>query len=142
MAEFPEKMDAKSLARSKRAHSLHHSKKPHSNPKSRPSSDRSTDAGKKAAEKPVGDNPKNSLLSNWDRYEEEFDPDASDLPGNNNRQLSEVPLPKSKGGDYRQLIDEAKSQPFSPSDPFLDPFPTVDDLFPGSRLLFEYHLSS
>lgn len=133
-------MDVKALAKSKRAHTQHHSKKPHglhTNQKLKAPSDGSNVAGN--AKKPLGkqvtekthrSQGASKLPSNWDRYEEEFeDPSASDGAS----QPSDVILPKSKGADYRHLIAEAQSQ--SQSSLYLDGFPSLDDVMPGVSLL-------
>lgn len=133
-------MDVKTLAKSKRAHTQHHSKKPHglhTNQKPKAPSDGSNVAGN--AKKPLGkqvtekthrSQGASKLPSNWDRYEEEFEgPSASDGAG----QPSDVILPKSKGADYRHLIAEAQSQ--SQSSLYLDGFPSLDDVMPGVSLL-------
>lgn len=135
-------MDVKALAKSKRAHTQHHSKKPHglhTNPKPKAPSDGSNVAGN--AKKPLGKQVTekshrsqgvSKLPTNWDRYEEEFEgPSASDGAG----QPSDVILPKSKGADYRYLIAEAQAQAQSQSSLYLDGFPSLDDVMPGVSLL-------
>lgn len=126
-------MDAKALAKSKRAHSLHHSKKSHPSSKPKPTT-ASAGSSKASSEKPAQPRQPRAapaLPSNWGRYEEE--PDSclevphSEVPG----QSSDVPPPKSKGADYRHLLAEAKSQPQSHFDPYLDNFPSMHDVLPG-----------
>ncbi|KAI3440765.1 uncharacterized protein J3R85_003222 [Psidium guajava] len=139
-------MDTKSLARSKRAHSLHHSKKHHPSPKPKaPSGSSSHSAsanGASGKQVPVKapSRPKPKLPSNWDRYEEEGT--DSGLAESSEVQVSDVPAPKSKGADYRHLIAEAQSQSQSASDdPCLDSFASLGDVLPeffggaGSNLL-------
>ncbi|XP_030549407.1 protein ECERIFERUM 16 [Rhodamnia argentea] len=128
-------MDTKSLARSKRAHSLHHSKKHHPSPKPKAPSGTSSHlasannaSGKQVPEKaPSRQKPK--LPSNWDRYEEgETD---SGLAESSEVRVSDVPAPKSKGADYRHLIAEAQSQSQSVSDdPCPDSFVSLGDVLP------------
>lgn len=133
-------MDVKTLAKSKRAHTQNHSKRPHAshtNQKAKaPSSDGKNDAagnankplGKQVGEKPHRSQGASRLPSNWDRYEEEFeDPSVS----NSTSQPSDVILPKSKGSDYSFLIAEAQSQSRSQSSLYLDSFTSLDDVMPG-----------
>lgn len=104
-------MDAKALAKSKRAHSLHLNKKHNPHHASKGSSAVSgTSAGdKKATVKQVKEKPKPKLPLNWDRYEEEnSDSETATQAGTSN--LSDVVEPKSKGADYAYLLSEAKSQ--------------------------------
>ncbi|KAK3043358.1 hypothetical protein RJ639_002660 [Escallonia herrerae] len=120
-------MDTKALAKSKRAHSQHHSKKHHPNPASKPPPVGS--AGATATKKPAGKQIKEKprLPSNWDRYEEEFD-SGTEIPVEGSGTVSrhsDVVVPKSKGADYRFLVSEAKSQMGSSS----DVFPAFDDVF-------------
>ncbi|KAK2969377.1 hypothetical protein RJ640_028766 [Escallonia rubra] len=121
-------MDTKALAKSKRAHSQHHSKKHHPNPTSKPppvGSAGATATKKPAAGKQIKEKPR--LPSNWDRYEEEYDL-GTEIPvegSSTASQHSDVVVPKSKGADYGYLISEAKSQMGSSS----DVFPAFDDVF-------------
>lgn len=110
-------MDAKALAKSKRAHSLHHKKKhqPHQASKA-PSvgSDDKKPSGKQAKENPLqphsqqaNERPqkshgRKSLPSNWERYDEDLESEEA--------QPNEFVVPKSKGADYAYLISEAKAQ--------------------------------
>ncbi|KAL8461119.1 hypothetical protein ACS0TY_032551 [Phlomoides rotata] len=112
-------MDAKALAKSKRAHSLHHKKKhqPHQALRA-PSvgSDDKKPSGKQAKERPLqphsqqaNERPQKShgpkpLPSNWERYNDNFD------LGSEEPQPTEFVVPKSKGADYAYLISEAKAQ--------------------------------
>ncbi|KAI7730179.1 hypothetical protein M8C21_001584 [Ambrosia artemisiifolia] len=108
-------MDSKSLAKSKRAHSLHH-KKHHPNQKAKGATSSVVPAG--AADKaPVKAVVKEkarvgpaALPSNWDRYADEDDPMVESQVDGQTSQPSDVVLPKSKGADYAYLISEAKSQ--------------------------------
>nr|XP_043617317.1 uncharacterized protein LOC122589140 [Erigeron canadensis] len=121
-------MDSKSLAKSKRAHSLHHSKKHHHpNQKSKGATTATTSAGgalaptnkapATAKQKPLPPS-QTHLPSNWDRYQEEEEEDQSSQPGG-------VVVPQSKGADYAYLLSEAKSQNSSKiSSGF---FPSLDD---------------
>ncbi|XP_038887536.1 uncharacterized protein LOC120077652 [Benincasa hispida] len=111
-------MDAKALAKSKRAHSQHHTKKSHSNHKHKSSPNES----KISLPHPSKDGnllsqaaPK--LPSNWDRYGEATAP------------IPDVILPKTKGADYRHLIAEARSQMQSSTS--MDVFPSLDDVLPS-----------
>ncbi|XP_062027630.1 protein ECERIFERUM 16 [Rosa rugosa] len=90
-------MDSKALAKSKRAHSQHHTKKYHSNQKAKP---------------PAGGAKGKHIPTNWDRYEEEFDLGSEGG-------ASDIVLPKSKGADYSHLIAEAQSQSQSQFDDVL-----------------------
>ncbi|KAL3715026.1 hypothetical protein ACJRO7_006861 [Eucalyptus globulus] len=135
-------MDTKSLARSKRAHSLHHSKKHHPSPKPKPppgtpsgaAASASAAPGKHAPEKTQPrPKPKPKLPSNWDRYEEEEEEIGSGVAEGGGVQGSDVPAPKSKGADYGYLIAEAQSQSQSQSvsdDPVLDSFVSLGDVLP------------
>ncbi|XP_055824734.1 protein ECERIFERUM 16 [Solanum dulcamara] len=104
-------MDAKALAKSKRAHSLHLNKKHNLHHASKGSSAVSgTSAGdKKVSVKQVKEKPKPKLPSNWDRYEEQHsDSETATQEGTSN--TSDVVEPKSKGADYAYLLSEAKAQ--------------------------------
>lgn len=127
-------MDAKSLAKSKRAHSQHHSKKFHSNQKHKPPSIATNEAG--AAKKQLGNHAKDGnflskdapkLPTNWDRYGEEIS--VEETSGEATAPISDIILPKSKGADYRHLIAEARSQMLSSS--YMDVFPSLDDVLPS-----------
>lgn len=128
-------MDAKALAKSKRAHSQHHSKRPHSNQTSKAPSAGNVGAGnaKKQPGKQIREKPHQSmglsrLPSNWDRYEEEFDSGSEGPSINSTNQANDVIVPKSKGADYGELISEAISQ--SQSNPYFDSFASLDDVVP------------
>ncbi|KAI6704528.1 hypothetical protein NL676_007490 [Syzygium grande] len=71
--------------------------------------------------------PKSKLRSNWDGYEEEEI--GSGLEENSGIQVYDVPVPKSKGADYRRLIAEAQSQSQSISDD-----PCLDRISANSRV--------
>ncbi|KAF5182043.1 Phosphorelay protein [Thalictrum thalictroides] len=111
-------MDTKSLAKSKRAHSQHHSKKFHPNPKSK--SQITTTPSDSNAKKPSGkqipeksrkpQSSSSALPSNWDRYEEELDTNLQAVSNDGIIKDSDVVLPKSKGADFAYLITEAQSQ--------------------------------
>ncbi|KAK9284374.1 hypothetical protein L1049_023545 [Liquidambar formosana] len=131
-------MDAKSLAKSKRAHSQHHSKKkPHPNQTSKaPSGGAAGDGnakkplGKQVTEKPRQSRGSSSLPSNWDRYEEEYDSVSEDPLHDGLSPATDVIKPKSKGADYAHLICEAQSQAQSQSNAYLDSFASLDDILP------------
>ncbi|KAI8551537.1 hypothetical protein RHMOL_Rhmol06G0194400 [Rhododendron molle] len=122
-------MDTKALAKSKRAHSQHHSKKHHPNITSKaPSvgaSSGKNPSGQQVREKPHQSQGSSKLPSNWDRYEEEYDSGLENPSHNNTSQAIDV-MPKSKGADYGHLISEAKSQ--SLTDISSDGFPSFDDV--------------
>lgn len=131
-------MDAKALAKSKRAHSQHHKNKSHSHHKSKAPAVASDNAGSKEKQlgKQVGAETRQSrhtsrLPSNWDRYEDEFDLDSENPSGDSPSQPSDMVVPKSKGADYRHLIAEAQSQSQSQSYAYSDTFPSLDDVMPG-----------
>lgn len=138
-------MDAKALAKSKRAHSLHHKKKhqPHQASKA-PSvgSDDKKPSGKQVKEKPLqphsqqaNEKPLKShgpkpLPSNWGRYDDDFD------LGSEEAQPTEFVVPKSKGADYAYLISEAKAQSqvqYTPDDVRL-----FDDFINGMFCAFHF----
>ncbi|OIT38097.1 PREDICTED: uncharacterized protein LOC109239878 [Nicotiana attenuata] len=107
-------MDAKALAKSKRAHSLHLNKKhnPHhaSKGSSAAGSGTSTTGDKKPVGKQVKEKPKSKLPSNWDRYEEEYASDSETAPQEAANKASDVVVPKSNGADYAYLLSEAQAQ--------------------------------
>ncbi|XAR49579.1 hypothetical protein NMG60_11032829 [Bertholletia excelsa] len=124
-------MDAKALAKSKRAHSLQHSKKHHSNPTSKAAS--ASSGGESSAKKPSRKQVQphhsqgsSALPTNWDRYEEEYGPDSEDPSQNKISQATDIVVPKSKGADYAYLISEAKSQ--TQTHTSLESFPSFDDV--------------
>ncbi|XP_021888555.1 uncharacterized protein LOC110807677 isoform X2 [Carica papaya] len=137
-------MDAKALAKSKRAHSLHHSKRPHPNQKLKAPSDGTSSGrnikkpvGKEAGEKTRQSRHASALPSNWDRYEEEFDSGSVNSLGDSSNQPSDVIMPRSKGADFRHMIAEAQSQlhPYSNSSlSFDDVLPEEFKLGVGSLL--------
>lgn len=118
-------MDAKSLAKSKRAHTQHLNKKHHPKPTSKAAS-AGVGVGGSSSQKPNVKQFKGSkkLPSNWDRYEDEDDLD-SEVSGQGSK--TDVNLPKSKGADYGYLISEAKAQAESS-------YPSFDDVFSGVLL--------
>ncbi|KAF8409182.1 hypothetical protein HHK36_005256 [Tetracentron sinense] len=112
-------MDAKALAKSKRSHSQHHSKKPHPNQTAKASLIAAAAAGgnaKKPPGKQTGEKIRkfhgssSALPSNWDRYEEEFDSASDDLRQNSGSRSGDAIVPKSKGADFGHLISQAQSQ--------------------------------
>ncbi|CAN4103275.1 unnamed protein product [Withania somnifera] len=104
-------MDAKALAKSKRAHSLHLNKKhnPHHASKGSSVVSGMSAGDKKATVKQVKEKPKSKLPSNWDRYEEE-NSDSETATQEGSSHTSDVVEPKSKGADYAYLLSEAKAQ--------------------------------
>ncbi|KAG6419476.1 hypothetical protein SASPL_121698 [Salvia splendens] len=116
-------MDSKALAKSKRAHSLHHKKKHHSHHGSK---------GQQTKERTPQHQGSRALPSNWNRYDDDDDFDsASGNAQASSGQLTEFVMPKSKGADYAHMISEAKaqSQPHYSS----DDLPLFDD-FIGGRI--------
>lgn len=139
-------MDAKALAKSKRAHSLHHKKKhPTHQGLKAPSagSDEKKAAGKQEKERPQKSHgqqtkeriPHNqsskTLPSNWDRYDEELDL-ASEEAHASSSQPTESVVPKSKGADYAYLISEAKAQSQLQYSDSSDVLPLFDDFISGT----------
>ncbi|KDO49568.1 hypothetical protein CISIN_1g012781mg [Citrus sinensis] len=129
-------MDAKALAKSKRAHSQQHKNKSHPNQKLKAPVVASDNAGGKEKQpgKQAGAGTREArrlskLPSNWDRYEDGSDMDSEDTTS----QASDFVVPKSKGADYRHLIAEAQSQSLSQSQShsYSDTFPLLDDVMPG-----------
>ncbi|KAM1089432.1 hypothetical protein ACFX19_017407 [Malus domestica] len=130
-------MDAKALAKSKRAHSEHHSKKYHPNPKAKSAAvggGKGNEAGtaknplgKQVQEKTHPTKGASALPSNWDRYEEELDLGSEDpVPAaDGSNRAPDVVIPKSKGADFCHLIDEARSQ--SQSFAYSDTFPGLEN---------------
>lgn len=113
-------MDAKALAKSKRAHSLHNKKKhqTHHGLKvpSVGSDDKKPAKGgtekshvQKIKEKTPQYHGSIALPSNWDRYDEDFGL-ASEGAQASSSQPTESVMPRSKGSDYAHLISEAKAQ--------------------------------
>ncbi|PIN03782.1 hypothetical protein CDL12_23689 [Handroanthus impetiginosus] len=124
-------MDMKALAKSKRAHSLHHSKKhqPHQASKSptiNPGDKKPT--AKQAKEKAPHSHGSRPLPSNWDRYDADLDLSSEDTALASSSQPTEVVAPKSKGADYAYLISEAKAQ--SQSKYSSDMLPSFNDAIP------------
>ncbi|CAJ1978882.1 unnamed protein product [Sphenostylis stenocarpa] len=125
-------MDVKTLAKSKRSHTQHHSKKSHHSQKPKAQSS-SASYQKDAAKNPPGKqevnaekkkkNYRSALPSNWDRYGEEEDDSGPETAS----KTLDVVLPKSKGADYRHLLEEAQSH----AETSLEAFPAFDDLLPG-----------
>lgn len=130
-------MDTKSLAKSKRAHTQHHSKKHHPKQTSKAPSSGSVGAtssqkqtGKQIREKPRQGS--NALPTNWDRYEDEYDSDLENPSEGSTSHLTDVIVPKSKGADYGYLISEARSQ--AQTDYSTESFPSFDDVFTDFNL--------
>ncbi|KAK4438737.1 hypothetical protein Salat_0208300 [Sesamum alatum] len=122
-------MDMKALAKSKRAHSLHHSKKHHPNPASKAPSSSSGDkkpVGKQAKEKPTQSHGARPLPSNWDRYNEDLNLGSEDTAQTSSSQPTEFVMPKSKGADYGHLISEATAR--SPASYSSDVLSLFDDV--------------
>ncbi|KAL7000482.1 hypothetical protein U1Q18_001634 [Sarracenia purpurea var. burkii] len=126
-------MDTKALAKSKRAHSQHHSKKHHPNLRAKAplvgpvgTSSANKPSGKQVREKPHESHGSSALPSNWDRYAEEHDSGSEDPSNNNMTQATDSVVPKSKGADYGHLISEAKSQ--SQTNISTESFPSFDDV--------------
>ncbi|KAI4319765.1 hypothetical protein MLD38_033327 [Melastoma candidum] len=147
-------MDAKSLAKSKRSHSRNLNRRHNPNPKSNPHSSQSADAAnpgtakKKPPRRNSGAVP--GLPTNWDRYEDEEQTELgegvsvgaggtstgkSSVSGK--VEASDVPVPKSKGADYRYLVEEAKSQRqyLIRGDSSSDAVFSLDDTIPGTFML-------
>ncbi|MCL7034785.1 hypothetical protein MKW94_001014 [Papaver nudicaule] len=128
-------MDAKSLARSKRAHTQHHqNKKPHPNQKLKAPAIVPTEGNKKnPSGKPKSSQSQGSsgLPSNWDRYEDEFE-QGSELSSTQISGIAggdDVVKLKSKGADFSYLVSEAQSQSSSSLDcfnSFYDALPDFD----------------
>ncbi|CAE6221387.1 unnamed protein product [Arabidopsis arenosa] len=120
-------MDSKSLAKSKRAHTQHHSKKSHSvhKPKGPGVSEKNPEKLQGTQTKsPVQSRRVSALPSNWDRYDDELDA-AED---SSISRPSDVILPKSKGADYVHLISEAQAESHSKIENNLDCLSSLDDL--------------
>ncbi|XP_022764125.1 uncharacterized protein LOC111309317 [Durio zibethinus] len=129
-------MDAKALAKSKRAHSQHHSKKTHSSQKPKPPSAGANDAasakrltGKQIREETHQGQRGSALPLNWDRYKEDFYSGSEDPSGDSASQAPDIVVPKSKGADFRHLIAEAQSRLHS--NPYSDSLSSLDDVLPG-----------
>ncbi|CAL5406606.1 unnamed protein product [Camellia sinensis] len=127
-------MDTKALAKSKRAHSQHHSKKHHPNPTLKAplvgqvgASGAKKQSGKQVREKPNESKGFSALPSNWDRYEEEYDSGSEDPSHNITSQTTDF-VPKSKGADYGYLISEAMSQSHTNISSDSESFPSFGDV--------------
>ncbi|GMP67403.1 hypothetical protein CsSME_00027402 [Camellia sinensis var. sinensis] len=134
-------MDTKALAKSKRAHSQHHSKKHHPNPTLKAplvgqvgASGAKQQSGKQVREKPNESKGFSALPSNWDRYEEEYDSGSEDPSHNITSQTTDF-VPKSKGADYGYLISEAMSQSHTNISSDSESFPSFGDVLTGRTLL-------
>lgn len=129
-------MDTKSLAKSKRAHTQHHSKKPHSVHKPKgPVSEKLQGNQTAAAPKtksPVQSRRVSALPSNWDRYDDDDDELDSGLENASTSQAADdVIAPKSKGADYLHLISEAQAESHSKIEISSDCLSSLDDLLHG-----------
>ncbi|KAL6529583.1 hypothetical protein OROGR_015206 [Orobanche gracilis] len=107
-------MDVKALAKSKRAHSNHHSKKHHPHQASKAASpsialDNKKPTGKQAKCKFPQPHVTKLLPSNWERYNENLDLDSAEAQLSSSHP-TELVVPKSKGADYAHLISDAKDQ--------------------------------
>ncbi|MED6174287.1 hypothetical protein PIB30_067734 [Stylosanthes scabra] len=140
-------MDVKSLAKSKRAHTQHHTRKPHHKHKTpTPSSQSSPSSSSNVSNDVVGSGKKqlnqkgvtairnsssrgsSALPNNWDRYYDEDEEIDSVIPEGASKAPDDgAVLPKSKGADFRHLVAEAQSQ----ADTTLEGFPSLDDTLPG-----------
>ncbi|MED6173053.1 hypothetical protein PIB30_055701 [Stylosanthes scabra] len=140
-------MDVKSLAKSKRAHTQHHTKKPHHKHKTpTPSSQSSPSSSSNVSNDVVGSGKKqlnqkgatairnsssrasSALPNNWDRYYDEDEEIDTVIPEGANQEPDDgAVLPKSKGADFRHLLAEAQSH----ADATLEGFPSLDDTLPG-----------
>lgn len=134
-------MDAKALAKLKRAHSQHHNKKAHPSQKPKPATEGTSNAANvnKVPNKQVSEKTRQAqriakLPSNWDRYEVEFNLGSDDVPHVGAIQASDVIVPKSKGADYCHLIAEAQSQ--FQSYHYSESVPSLDDVLPGMHQSF------
>ncbi|XP_042008730.1 uncharacterized protein LOC121757269 isoform X1 [Salvia splendens] len=127
-------MDAKALAKSKRAHSLHHKKKHHSQQGLKASSPSAGSDFKQASERPAkseGQQAKErtsqfqssrEIPSNWNRYGDADFGLASENAREISSQLTEFVMPKSKGADYAHMISEAQLDYSSDLVPLFDDF--------------------
>ncbi|KAK6157184.1 hypothetical protein DH2020_011432 [Rehmannia glutinosa] len=130
-------MDVKALAKSKRAHSNHHSKKhnPHQASKAISiASDSKKPTGKQAKGKPPQSHVSKPLPSNWERYDENLDLISEEAQPSSS-QPTEFVVPKSKGADYAHIISEAKDQ--SRASYSSDVLPLFDDVINGMSFAFD-----
>lgn len=147
-------MDTKALAKSKRAHSLHHKKKHHAHqalkapsigsddkkPTGKQAKERPPQShGQQAKERPPQSHGRRPLPSNWGRYDEDFDVGSEEAQASSS-QPTEFVVPKSKGADYAHLISEAKAQ--SQAHYSSDVLPLFDDFINGMFFAFDliWHL--
>ncbi|KAG6407072.1 hypothetical protein SASPL_130054 [Salvia splendens] len=133
-------MDYNALAKSKRAHSLHHKKKHHSQQGLKASSPSAGSDDKQASERPAkspGQQAKErslqlqnsrALPSNWNRYDDDDSGLASENARESSSQLTEFVMPKSKGADYAHMISEDYSS---------DVVPLLDDFIGGMPFVLE-----
>ncbi|KAG6404899.1 hypothetical protein SASPL_132476 [Salvia splendens] len=139
-------MDAKALAKSKRAHSLHHKKKHHSQQGLKASSPSAGSDFKQASERPAkseGQQAKErtsqfqssrEIPSNWNRYGDADFGLASENAREISSQLTEFVMPKSKGADYAHMISEAQLDYSSDLVPLFDDFIGAS-MWQGTRAL-------
>ncbi|XP_057750818.1 protein ECERIFERUM 16 isoform X1 [Arachis stenosperma] len=139
-------MDVKSLAKSKRAHTQHHTKKPHHKHKTPTPSQSSPSSSSDVSNDVIGSRKKqlnqkgttvnrnsssrasSTLPNNWDRYyDEDEEIDSVIAEGATKVPNDGAVLLKSKGADFRHLVDEARSQ----ADASLEGLPSLDDTLPG-----------
>ncbi|CAM8946424.1 unnamed protein product [Rhodiola kirilowii] len=130
-------MDVKAMAKSKRSHTQHHSKKSYPKPNARDNMDAAKadgksncTSGRKVVEKKPVQSRAAELPSNSDRYLDENDLDSEDLLHGvaSSSQGTDVIKPKSKGADYRYLISEARSQTHSTD--YMDLYSSLDEMMP------------
>ncbi|CAN8247894.1 unnamed protein product [Cochlearia groenlandica] len=135
-------MDAKSLAKSKRAHTQHHNKKSHSvhKLKSHGVSDNNNNTrdtvkpqgnqtGALNTKSPVQSRRVSALPSNWDRYNDEIDSGLDIASGGlSTSRPEDVTVPKSKGADYMHLLSEAQAESQSKIEIVPDCLSSLDDL--------------
>lgn len=135
-------MDVKSLAKSKRAHSQHHSKKPHGSHQNQkhkqPTSSNASNEAKKSMGKQVNEKSQSfkaspRLPSNLDRYDDD-DEELEGVSIDGSSKISDVVLPKSKGADFRHLLAEAKSQ----GNASLHGVTSLDDVLSGMFFLLHH----
>lgn len=132
-------MDVKALAKSKRAHTQHHTKKSHGNHNAQKLKSPSP-ATNDAAKVPLGKqqviekkthHPRaqgsSALPTNWDRYEEEgLDSGLVGVSPESASKISDDVVPKSKGADFRHLVAEAQSH----AEKTFQGSPSLDELLP------------
>ncbi|KAK9049532.1 hypothetical protein SSX86_031499 [Deinandra increscens subsp. villosa] len=121
-------MDTKSLAKSKRAHSLHHKKHPPNQKVKGATTSVAPSGTDKALGKAVKEKTRAcpiALASNWDRYEDKDDLMLDNQIDGQASQQGDAVVPKSTGADYAYLISEAKAQNSTKLSSEI--FPSLDD---------------